>query len=313
MRTSLIFHKTGRFEVETGLTILAAAKGLGLYHAEPGEAHGSCPSCMVWILAGERNCLPMAELEARLLAAHHLRPPIRLACATQIRGPIRVQILMREETEAATLMNNPAEIFPALPGTQQPLVLMHARLHGFETLAAKSVAFDSVRLLHQFRTRYEPLLEEHGGTLCEASSASFLAMFGLRDNLGNAIASAVGAARRLSVACKELTEYVARHLDENVNVGIAIHTGVTSVGQIGSAHHRQWVVLGETRQTTERLLALTESARANILVSEPVFAVIRERFPIARAFAARMPGKEQRSNVFEVQVQSTGFLLEMTA
>jgi class 3 adenylate cyclase len=268
---------------------------------------------MVWILAGEQNCSPMEEAEAGILGVHHLQPPIRLACATKILGPMRVQILIREEDEAETLMNNPAEIFPALPGTQEPLVLVHARLHGFEALAAKSTAFDGVRLLHQFRTKYEPLLEEYGGTLCEASHASFMAMFGLQDDLGNAINSAMGAARRLSVACKALTEYASRHLDAELHVGIAIHTGVTSVGQIGSGHRPQWVLLGETRQTTERLLALTESAKASILVSEPVFAVIRDRFPISRAFAARMPGKEQRSNVFEVQAQSTGFLLQMAA
>ncbi len=208
-------------------------------------------------------------------------------------------------------MDNFTPSTPARPGTQQPLVLLHACLHGFEALAANSVASDCVEVLHEFRTRFEPLLLEHGGTLCEAGNAKVFALFGLHEELEAAITGAVGAARRLSVACKELREYAARNLDVELNVGMGIHVGETGFGQIGKAQQPQWVAFGEARQIAERLLVLTESARANILVSEPIFAVIRERFPITRAFAARMPGKEQRSNVFEVQIQSTGFLLEM--
>lgn len=310
MRTNVIFHKTGRLEVETGVTLLAAAKRLGLYRGTNGEAHCDCPNCMVWVIAGEQNCSPIEEAEARVLAAHQLRPPIRLACSTKILGPLRVQTLIRDDHEAEIPMNDTTQTLP-LPGMQKSLVLMSARLHGFDALAAKSVAFDSVSLLHRFRMKYETLLAEHGGTLCEASTASFLAVFGMEGEIEPAIANALGAARRLSVACKELKEYAARHLDEELNVGLGIHAGVTDLGKIGSAQHAQWIVLGESRRIAERLLELTASAKANILVSEPVFAAIRDRFPITRAFAARMPGKEQRSNVFEVQIQSTGFLRGM--
>lgn len=313
MRTSIIYHKTGRFEVETGITILEASKRLGLFHANDCGGRGECTSCMAWILAGEQNCSPMEEPETRILAARHLRPPIRLACTTKILGPIRLQILVREENEVAALVSDPAQFFPALPGTPQPLVLLQARLHGFEEFATKSLAYDSVRVLHQFRNAYARLLQEHEGTLCETSGASFLAKFGEPDDISAAINCAVGYARRLSLSCRELQEYLARHLDAEVRLGIGIHAGVASVGQIENASQRQWVVLGETRQITERLLQLTESAKAEILVSESIFALIRERFPITRAFAARMPGREQRCNVFEVQAQSTGFLLEMAA
>ncbi len=307
MQTSVIFHKTGRFEVETGITIFEAAKRVGIYRGE----HGACPNCKVWILGGEQNCSPLEEAEAQILAAHQLQAPIRLACSTKILGPMRVHILFRDEAEMENSMSDFASTSPVMPGTQRPLVHFHACLHGFETLAEKSVAYDCVRVLHEFRTKYEVLLQEHGGTLCEASNAVVFAVFGVEDNLEAAIASAMGAARRLSTACKELCEYAARHLDVELQVGIGIHVGEAGLGQIGKLPQPQWVVFGEARQIVERLLALTASAKANILVSEPIFGVIRERFPISRAFAARMPGKEQRSNVFEVQAQSTGFLREL--
>lgn len=307
MQTSIIFHKTGRFEVETGITIFEAAKRVGIYRRE----HGECPNCKVWILGGEQNCSPMEEEEARILAAHQLHPPIRLACSAKILGPMRVQALFRDEAEMEKTMSEFDSTSPLIPGTQRPLVLFQACLHGFDALATKSVAYDCVRVLHEFRTMYEPLLHEHGGTLCEAGNAILFAVFGLQDNLEAAIASAMGAARRLSVACKELCEYAERQLDVELHVGVGVHVGEVGCGQIGTAHQPQWVVFGEARPIVERLLALTASAKANILVSEPIFSMIRERFPITRAFAARMPGKEQRSNVFEVQTQSTGFLREL--
>ncbi|NUO80185.1 adenylate/guanylate cyclase domain-containing protein [candidate division KSB1 bacterium] len=313
MRTSIIYHKTGRFEVETGSTILEASKCLGLFHDCHCDGTGQCLSCVVWILGGEQNCSPVEKHEAQILAAHHLRPPIRLACTTKILGPIRLQILVREESEVTAMMSNPSQIMPPLPGTQLPLVLMKTTLHGFEVFAVNSLPHDSVRILHQFRSTLETLLREHGGQIIETHGASVLAVFGLEGEIRDAINSAVGCSRRLSVACKELKEYLTRHFEANVGLGIGLHVGLTTVGKIGSAPREQWVVLGETRQITEQLLKLTGAAKADILVSEPVFALIRDRFPIKRAFSARMPGKEQRSNVFEVQAQSTGFVMEMAA
>ncbi len=311
MRTSIIFHKTGRFEVETGMTVLEASKSLGVFHAESCGGQGECANCAVWVLAGEQNCSPLQTSEARILAAHHLRSPVRLACATKILGPVRLQILAREESEMATMTNKLSQTLPAMPGTQMPLVLLQATLHGFDAFAMNSVPHDSVRVLHQFRSTFETLLQEHEGKLIETHNANVLAAFGFEGEVRDAINSAVGCSRRLSVGCKELKDHLLRHFDVTVNVGIGIHVGMNTVGKIGGAEH--WVVLGETRQLTEHLLRLSESAKAEILVSEPIFALIRERFPIKRAFSARVPGKEQRCNVFEVQAQSTGFVMEMAA
>lgn len=313
VRTSIIYHKVGRFEVETGLTILAASQKLGVFHGNPCGGLYACASCMVWILAGEQNCSPMEEQEARILAAHNLHAPIRLACATQIRGPIRLQILVHEESEVTKLENDPKQILPPIPGRELPLVLMDVTWHGFKTFALKNLPYDSVLMLHRFRHLYKSLLQEYDGTLCETNGAGFLAMFGLHEEISHAVNKAMGCARRLSVACKEIEEYYAHHLDANLNLGLSVHVGLTGLGRIGHPENPQWVVVGETRQIAERLSQLTESAKAKILVSEPIFALIRDRFPITRAFAARMPGKEQRSNVFEVPAQSTGFVMGMAA
>lgn len=313
MRTSIIYHKIGRFEVETGITILAASQRLGVFHGAHCGGNCACTSCMVWILAGAQNCSPMQEQEARMLAAQNLRAPVRLACATKILGPLRLQILAHEENEVAILANTPKQILPPMPGTRLPLVLMAARVHGFETFANKNLPYDGVNMLHQFHGAYTNLLQEYNGRACETNGAGFLATFGFEEEIREALDRAMGCARRLVLACKEIEKYYAHHLDAELSVGIGVHAGEATVGRIGGEAHPHWVVFGEARQIAERLLQLTESAQAKILVSEPIFAAIRDRFPISRAFAARMPGSKERSNVFEVQAQSSGFVAGMAA
>lgn len=306
MPISIIFHRKGRFEVEPGTTILAASQRYGLFHADQCGGRGECSTCRVWIIAGEQNCSIMQEGERRMLAAHNLRPPVRLACQARILGPMRVQILLRNEHEVQNVTTLSAVNNGATPGMQIPLVIMKAALHEYDAFVKNHIPYEAINILQKFHALAARLLAEHKGQMCETNGPSFTAVFGWEGNVGAAMPAALGCARRLATAFREVNEYLELHCDARLELGVAVHAGVTIAGHLGGVGQRQLCILGETPRIAERLLQLTKSAPAAILISEPVFTMVRDRFPIARAFSASMPGRGERFHAFEVQAQSSG-------
>lgn len=82
-----------------------ALKSLG-YPIQSGCAgYGYCADCMVTVVAGAENLEPPTYDERRMLGFifHDRRyladPPVRLACQTQIKGPITVDISHHLEAE----------------------------------------------------------------------------------------------------------------------------------------------------------------------------------------------------------------------
>ena len=310
MPISIIFHRLGRFEVEPGTTILEASKRFGLFHADQCGGRAECSTCRVWVIAGEQTCSGMEAGEKQMLAAHNLKPPVRLACQARLFGPMRVQILLRNENEVHNVTtlatNNPA----ALPGMQIPLVLLKAAIHDYDEFVKGNIPYEAIHILQKFHALAARLLPEHHGQICEASGPCFTAAFGWDGETVEAINGALGCARRMVVAFQEVNEYLERHCDVRLQLGLSVHTGMTIAGHLLYGEDcRQLCLLGETPRVAERLLQLTKTAPAAILISEPVFAVVRDRFPISRAFSARMPGKDERLNVFEVQAQSSGVVM----
>jgi len=244
-----------------------------------------------------------------MLATHHLKPPVRLACQTRILGPMRVQILLRDENEVQDVTTLSSSSGGAMPGMEIPLVIMKAALHDFDAFVSNNIPYEILNILQKFHALSTSLLAEHHGQMCEASGPSFTAVFGWDDDPAEAIPRALGCARRLAVGFQEVNEYLERYCDVRLALGVGLHAGLTIAGHLGEAAAQQLCILGEPPRVAERLLQLTKSAPATILISEPVFAVVRERFPITRAFSARLPGKDERMNVFEVQPQSSGLVM----
>lgn len=84
------------FETDPGETVFAAAARHGYKWPTVCGGVGSCRTCLMTVLEGEEDCSPIEAWEAEGLdeigaAAKRSGGPVRLACQTRIRGPVRVR------------------------------------------------------------------------------------------------------------------------------------------------------------------------------------------------------------------------------
>lgn len=313
MPTSIIFNRTGRFEVEAGTTILEAAQQFGLFLLHECGGQAQCTSCRVAILAGENNCSAMEEPEQKLLHAGHFKPPIRLACQTRISGPVRAQILLRDEFDLQLALASETGQTPRLPGVQQPLALLSGAWHDFERLVLQASAHDTVQVLQRFYYLAQQLIKEHDGHLIEFGADRLTAIWGARGNIRTAIMNAMNAARKLATIFDELNDYLEHNFDMRLAFGLGVHADLAVMGELGTGAGHRLVVLGKAVDHTHELCRLTQKANATILVSETIFAVIRGHLPIRRAFQARFSGDGTARHVFEAAPENVPATVSETA
>jgi adenylate cyclase len=110
-------------------------------------------------------------------------------------------------------------------------------------------------------------INEHGGIVNKFLGDGFLAIFGAPVSTGDDCGNAITAARR--IIC-ELERLAAEGALPPTKLGIALHSGLVIVGNIGSAERKEYTVIGDVVNVAFRIEALNKEFGSKLLISEPV-------------------------------------------
>ncbi|HKG13469.1 MAG TPA: adenylate/guanylate cyclase domain-containing protein, partial [Pyrinomonadaceae bacterium] len=140
-----------------------------------------------------------------------------------------------------------------LGGVNQTLTVLFADIRGFTRLSEHAAPERVVQLLNNYFTAMSDIIFAHGGTLDKYIGDGLMALFGAPhatpDDACNAVSAAVAMQRQMQVINDQLRE---DGLAE-IAVGIGLHTGVATVGYIGSERRSEYTAIGDTVNLAARL------------------------------------------------------------
>ena len=140
-----------------------------------------------------------------------------------------------------------------LGGVNQTVTVLFADIRGFTSLAEVAAPEKVVQLLNRYFTAMSEVIFAHGGTLDKYIGDGLMALFGAPtagpDDACNAVAAAVAMQRQVSEINSELRR---EGLDE-IRIGIGLHTGLATVGYIGSERRSEYTAIGDTVNLASRL------------------------------------------------------------
>src|SRR5919205_1146913 len=140
-----------------------------------------------------------------------------------------------------------------LGGVNQTLTVLFADIRGFTRLSEHAPPERVVQLLNNYFTAMSDIIFAHGGTLDKYLGDGLMALFGAPtaspDDACNAVSAAVAMQRQMQVINEQLkTDGLAE-----ISIGIGLHTGVATVGYIGSERRSEYTAIGDTVNLSARL------------------------------------------------------------
>jgi PAS domain S-box-containing protein len=157
----------------------------------------------------------------------------------------------------------------------QPITVLFADLFNFTALSAAMPMTDVVGLLRSFHALVEEAVFGNEGTLDKYIGDGVMATFGTprpgpRDAT-NAVAGACAIVRGINRWNRE-REATGRR---PIRIGVGLHYGEATLGNVGSARRFEHTVVGETVNLASRIEALTRVLDIALLVSDAVVEAVR--------------------------------------
>jgi adenylate cyclase len=221
---------------------------------------------------------------------------VRLACQLHLRpGEYHVTPLLAPAA-------GPSEAWRRSPGhgRERFISVLFADIRGFTSLAEGRLPFDVVFIINRYFRAMGGAVEAAGGHVDKFIGDGVMALFGVDSDPDQAARQALDAARRMSLALKDLNETLSSDLGLRLRIGIGLHAGPAIVGEMGYGQTSSLTAIGDMVNTASRLEAMTKELACELVVSHDLV----ERAGIVLADAARheidVRGRSGRLAVYAV-------------
>ncbi len=187
-----------------------------------------------------------------------------------------------------------------LQGERKTIAVLFSDLRGFTTLSEGRAPAEVVALLNRYFDGMVRAITANGGTVDKFIGDAVMATFGGFLPLENPAASALDAALAMRAELTRLNaEWALAGLPELDN-GIGLHFGEVLQGPIGSAHRKEFTVIGDVVNTASRLESATKELNAHVVLSDALAQALPEarRAGLRPLGEAKLKGKERGVVVF---------------
>ena len=171
-----------------------------------------------------------------------------------------------------------------------PATVLFADLRGYTSLSQGTEAKEVVGMLHEFYDECAAAVWERDGIINKFIGDAVLAIFNFPIMREDHVRQAVLAAIELQKRCSEkLTVINADSKASAVGVGVGIHTGSASIGEVGTAY-KDFTIIGSVVNLASRLQGTAKAGE--ILVTEEVYTQVADFFPASESRTYQLKGIE---------------------
>ena len=203
---------------------------------------------------------------------------------------------------AAEIWERRGEI--VLGGQERTATVLFSDIRSFTAISAGKPSAEVLGWLNDYFTAMADVIREQGGFLNKFIGDGIMAVYGVPLSggaLGDAC-RAVETALQMTARVEALNrEHEGDARYPRLRIGVGVHTGPLTAGNVGSRDRMEYSVIGETVNLASRLESLCKDFKSDIVLSPETFALVRERFVTRALGETAVRGFEAKIQVYTVE------------
>jgi class 3 adenylate cyclase len=222
----------------------------------------------------------------------------------QARNQLLRKVLNRYVAEEVTsaILTDPEKNLQ-LGGETRQVTVLFADIRGFTNFTEKHTAAQVVDALNQIFPALTKVVFKHRGTFNKYLGDAIMAFYGAPLAGPDDPLRAVYTALEMREAFEGLLTGEGGDLLQGLGLGIGLHSGEATVGNVGSESLMDYTVIGDTVNVAQRL---TEDARSSqILISEATYLLVREQVSAERLDTRPIRGRREPMTVYQLSGSTT--------
>jgi len=196
------------------------------------------------------------------------------------------------------ILKNPEKV--KLSGERKICTVLFSDIAGFTTLSEQLDPEKLVTLLNEYLTEMTDIILDNRGMLDKYEGDAIIAVFGapveFPDHAEAACQSALKMQRRLA----ELRKEWKKQGKPELYARIGINTGEMVAGNMGSIHHFDYTVMGDSVNLASRLESANKLYDTEIVIGENTYNLVRDKFITRPLDLLRVKGKKKPVFIYEL-------------
>ena len=179
--------------------------------------------------------------------------------------------------------------------------ILFSDIRGFTSISEKIGSPD--KLIHMLNAYMTPMVDNivnHRGTIDKFIGDAIMAYWNapvrVEDHADKAVQSAVEQIEMLV----EINKTIEPEFGVTIAIGIGIHTGVVTAGDMGSEGRSDYTIIGDNVNLASRLEGLTKQYAAQILITHATFLQLKGDYKIRPIDLVEVKGKNEAVEIHEV-------------
>ena len=186
-------------------------------------------------------------------------------------------------------------------GVKKEVTVFFSDIRDFTPLSEK--LDDPQELIKVLNLYMEPMADEiikTNGTIDKFIGDAIMAYWNAPQNIQNHADCALNAALKQLESLKRLNKKLKESYDLTIDIGIGIHTGVVTVGEMGSTGRSDYTIIGDNVNLASRVEGLTKKLGAKILITEDTKEQLKEEYIFKELAYVEVKGKTNAVLLYEV-------------
>lgn len=187
-----------------------------------------------------------------------------------------------------------------LGGVRRYMTVLFSDLRGFTSLSEKLTPEQLVNILNIYLTEMSDVILRENGVIDKYMGDAIMAFWGAPLDDKRHAFNACMAAWKMKNLLAKLNEEKVWQEDVILKLGIGINSGEMIVGNMGGAKRFDYTVMGDSVNLGSRLEGLNKIYGSEIIISESVYAQVKDEFVCRVLDKVAVKGKTEPVTIYEL-------------